>query len=106
VNVVLLVIAGILIGLLCYLLLRRSADLRKSSDNLFLFIRFALVAAFLGLIGYTIYQNLDLSDLLVGLLWLAAGILLLSVVVATIEKLEQKFRQKKDSQKNNKTSLT
>jgi len=93
-NVVLLV-AVVVVGLLCYFLLRRDRDLEKPADNVFLFIRFILVVTFLGLIGYTIYQNLDLSDLIVGLLWVAAGILVLSVVIATIERVEQKLRRKK-----------
>ena len=72
---------------------RLSTVWRKS----FLVYQVAIVACFLGLISYTIYRSLDLSELLVGLLWLSAGILLLSAVIATIEKLEQKFRQKKGS---------
>ena len=100
-NALVLVIAGLIVGLLCYFLLRRSGDFQQSSESPFLFIKFATVVCFLGLIGYTIYQSLDLSELLVGLLWLSAGILLLSVVIATIEKLEQKFRQKKGSDESN-----
>jgi hypothetical protein len=105
-NALVIIIAGILVGCLIYLLWRISRDLWKSRDNLFLVIRFALVAAFLALIGYTLYQNFDLGDLLMGLLWLFLGIVLLSVLLAIVERLEQKFALKEGSTKGNKTPLT
>ena len=105
-NTLMLLIAGVLAIFLCYLLLRIAKDLWRSRDNAFLLIRFAIAASFLFLIGYTLDQNFDLSDLLMGLVWLSVGILLLSALLATVEKLEQSFKLKKGSDKDNKTSLT
>lgn len=96
-NLLVLSIGGILSGFLCYLLWRISRNLWRSRDNLFLLIRFALAAVVLALIGYFLYQNFDVGDLLMGLLWLSLGIFLLSALLATIEKLEQDFKLKKDS---------
>jgi NhaP-type Na+/H+ or K+/H+ antiporter len=105
-NVLTLIIAGCLIGYLLYLLWRISSDLWKSRDNFFLVMRFALTAAFLALIGYILYQNFDLGDLLLGLLSLFLGILLLSMLLAVVERLEKNFELKKGSTKDNKTPLT
>jgi hypothetical protein len=105
-NVLTLIIAGCLTGYLLYLLWRISSGLWKSRDNFFLVMRFALTAAFLALIGYTLYQNFDLGDLLLGLLSLFLGILLLSILLAVVERLEKNFELKKGSTKDNKTPLT
>lgn len=105
-NALTLLFAGILGLFLFYLLWRITRNLWRSRDNLFLLIRFALAASFLFLIGYTLYQNFDLGDLLMGLVWLSVGILLLSALLATVERLEQSFKLKKGSDKDNKTSLT
>ena len=104
-NVLILVIAVILISYLFYLLWKISRDLWKSRDNVFLFIRFALTAVFLALISYTLYLNFDLGDLLVGIVWLFLGIVLLSILLAVVERLEQNFERKKGSTKDNKTPL-
>ena len=100
-----LVIAGGLIGYLFYLLWKASRDLWKSRDNLFLLIRFALVAAFLALIGYTLYQNFDVGDFLMGLLWIVLGIAVLSGLIAVVERLEQNSELKKGSAKGDKNPL-
>jgi len=105
-NVVVLLIGGLFVLFLVYLLWRIIRDLWKSRDNLFLLVRFALAVSFLVLIGYLLYQNFDISDLLMGLLWLSLGIFLLSALLATVERLEQKFTLKKESEENNKTSPT
>ena len=99
-NVLAVVIAG---SFMVYLLWRISRGLWKSRHNLFLVIRFSLAAAFLALIGYTLYLNFDLGDLLMGLLWVFLGIILLSVLLAVVERLEQNFELKKPQ--GNKTSL-
>ena len=94
-SLVILSIGGILSCFLCYLLWRISRGLWHARDNLFQLARFALAAVFLGLMGYLVYQNFDVGDLLMGLLWLSLGIFLLSALLATIEKLEQDFKLKK-----------
>jgi len=105
-NVVALVVAGILAACLFYLLWKSTRDLWRSRDNLFVLIRFVLAVAFLFLTGYALYQNFDLSDLLMGLLWLSLGIFVLAALLATVERLEQKFRLKRGGDKDNKTSPT
>ena len=104
-NVLTLIIAVSLTSYLFYLLWKISRDLWKSRDNVFLFIRFALTAAFLALISYILYQNFDLGDLLVGIVWLFLGIVLLSILLAVVERLEQNYERKKGSTKDNKTPL-
>jgi len=105
-NVLVLVAAAVFVSFLFYLLWRITRDLWRFKDNLFLLIRLALVASFLVLVGYTLYQNIDLGDLLMGLLWLSLGLFLLSALLVVIERLEQSFKLNKGSDKDNKTSHT
>jgi len=93
-NVLGVLIAGFLVVFLFYLLWRITKGLWNSRDNLFLLLRFALAASFLLLVGYTLYLNFDIGDLLMGLLCLALGIFLLSALLATVERLEQNFKLK------------
>jgi len=102
-NVFVLLIAGVLVAFLLYLIWRITRGLWKSRDDLFLLLRFALAASFLFLVGYVLYQNFDLSDLLMGFLWLSLGIFLLSALLATVEKLEQNFKLKEGNDKDKKT---
>jgi amino acid transporter len=103
-NVFVLIVAGVLVIFLLYLIWRITRGLWKSRDDLFLLLRFALAASFLFLIGYILYQNFDLGDLLMGFLWLSLGIFLLSALLATVEKLEQNFKLKEGNDKDKKTS--
>jgi amino acid transporter len=105
-NVLVLVTTAVFVSFLFYILWRITRDLWRFRDNLFLLIRFALVTSFLVLVGYTLYQNIDLGDLLMGLLWLSLGLFLLTALLVTIERLEQSFKLNKGSDKDKKTSLT
>jgi hypothetical protein len=102
-NALVLIVAGILVGYLIYLLWKILRDLWKSRNNLFSLIRFILAFSVLALIGYILYQNFDIGDLLTGLLWLFLGIFVLSALLAIVERMEQNFKPKKGGGKDNKT---
>ena len=100
-NALGVLVAALLVGFSLFILWKVTRDLWNSRENLFLLLRFTLVAAFLVLAAYILYQNFDVSDLLMGLLWLSLGIFLLAALLATVEKLEGSFRSKQGDDEDN-----